>query len=372
MELLIASDLVPTHTNEELFNNGDIRELLGEDLFKIWMAADMRVFNLEVPLTDQETPIAKSGPNLVAKTSTINGIKKLDPTLVTLANNHILDQGVQGFLSTTSLLEQYNIPYVGAANNLFEAAKPYILLKDGVSVGIYACAENEFTIATATSAGANPFDPLESLDHIQELNQKCDFVIVLYHGGKEHYRYPSPNVQKVCRKLVQKGADLVICQHSHCVGAYENYLDSKIIYGHGNFIFDYMDSDYWQSSLLIKIHISERLEVDYVPIVKQKHVIRAAQGSEADHILNGFYSRSKEISQEGFVERRYQEFAHTNTEAYLKAFSGLGKWMSRIDRKLLNGRLLRKRYSKHHLLAMQNFIECEAHRELLLAGLKTK
>ncbi|SDX65806.1 CapA family protein [Paenibacillus sp. CF384] len=372
MEILIASDLVPTGSNEDLFAQGDIRALLGEELFKIWNASDMRVFNLEVPLTDQETPIAKTGPNLIAKTRTIHGIKQLQPTLVTLANNHILDQGTQGFHSTKRLLEQYNIPFVGAADNVVEAAKPHILHQDGISVGIYACAENEFTIATATSAGANPFDPLESLDHIQELKQKCDYVIVLYHGGKEHYRYPSPNVQRVCRKMVQKGADLVICQHSHCVGAYENYLDSKIIYGHGNFIFDYMDSEYWQSSLLIKIHIGERLEVNYVPVVKQKHVIRAAQGSEVDNILNGFYSRSEEISQEGFVERRYQEFAHTNTEAYLKAFSGLGKWMSRIDRKLLNGRLLKQRYSKPNLLAMQNFIECEAHRELLLAGLKTK
>lgn len=55
---------------------------------------------------------------------------------------------------------------------------------------MYTCAEHEFTIATENTPGANPFDPLESLDHIQELKSKCDFVLVLYHGEKAHYRYP--------------------------------------------------------------------------------------------------------------------------------------------------------------------------------------
>ena len=43
-----------------------------------------------------------------------------------------------------------------------------------------------------------------------ELKKQCDYVIVLYHGGKEHYRYPSPYLQKVCRKIVDKGADIVV------------------------------------------------------------------------------------------------------------------------------------------------------------------
>lgn len=44
------------------------------------------------------------------------------------------------------------------------------------------------------SAGANPFDVLESFDDVQALKEHCDYVIVLYHGGKEFYRYPSPHV----------------------------------------------------------------------------------------------------------------------------------------------------------------------------------
>lgn len=80
--------------------------------------------------------------------------------------------------------------------NLEEATKPYIVKINGITVGIYCCAEHEFTIATAQKAGANPFDALESLDQVYRLKSICDYVIVLYHGGKEHYRYPSPYLQK--------------------------------------------------------------------------------------------------------------------------------------------------------------------------------
>jgi len=116
------------------------------------------------------------------------------------------------------------------------SCKPLLVEQDGKKIGIYACAETEFSIAEDNRAGANPFDPLESLDHIADLKSKCDFVIVLYHGGKELYRFPSPYLRKVCRKIVEKGADLVICQHSHCIGAFENYHDSVIVYGQGNFL----------------------------------------------------------------------------------------------------------------------------------------
>jgi len=196
MVILIAADLVPTKVNNFLFEQGDVISLIGGDLLSIWNSADIRIFNLEVPLTDKEEPIDKWGPNLIAPTSTIKGIQALEPSLITLANNHIMDQGIQGLISTTKILKDYNISYVGVGNNLYEASRPYVLEYGGIKIGIYACAEHEFSIATADSPGANPFDPLESPDHIQLLKEKCDYVIVLYHGGKEHYHYPSPYLQK--------------------------------------------------------------------------------------------------------------------------------------------------------------------------------
>ena len=48
---------------------------------------------------------------------------------------------------------------------------------------------------------------------------------------------------------------------------------------------------------------------------------------------------------------------------------GLGKWLLRIYRRLLNGMLLKRKYNKKQLLTIHNYIECEAHRELVIKGL---
>ena len=62
--------------------------------------ADYRIFNLEIPLTDKESPISKCGPNLIAQISSINGYKAAGVDLFTLANNHVLDQGKVGLKNT--------------------------------------------------------------------------------------------------------------------------------------------------------------------------------------------------------------------------------------------------------------------------------
>ena len=332
-------------------------------------SAEARIFNLETPLGDSETPIDKCGPNLVATTNTVKGIKALTPSLLSLANNHIMDQGVRGLDSTRKTLEQNNISYVGVGDDVTHSGKAHVLEMAGFRVGFYAYAEHEFSIATESSPGANSFDPFESLDHIADLEARSDFVIVLYHGGKEHYRYLSPYLQKVCRKMAEKGADLVVYQHSHCVGCLEQYKESIIVYGQGNFIFDRSDRAEWQTGLIVKVDITGKPDIEFVPIAKKGNVVRLAKEKDAQEILSGFQERSRQIQQEGFIQEQYRTFAKENLESYLRRVAGMGKWMSRIDRYLFKGLLLRLKYNKAKLLALQNYIECEAHREMLLAGL---
>lgn len=372
MNILIAGDLVPTKSNIDLFNKADLKTLLGDGLLSMWSIADFRILNLEVPLTDKVNPILKCGPNLNAPISTINGVKALKPSLISMANNHILDQGNQGLKLTQDILNKIKIPYVGTGRDLSESSEPYIIEKNDLKIGIYACAETEFTIATKHSPGANPFDPLESMDHIQDLKRKCDYVIVLYHGGKEHYRYPSPYLQKVCRKIVEKGADLVVCQHSHCIGAFESYNDSTIIYGQGNFIFNKHDNEFWNSSVLLDVKIEGGMEVNYIPIVTTKKGVRLAEDNEKKEILESFYERSVEITDRNFVEYKYEELATKNINSYMRKFLGFGKWQSRIDRKILNNYFLNKKINNNYLLPIENYIKCEAHRELLLRGIQSR
>lgn len=369
--LLIGGDLSPTLSNYSAFSDGNINSIVDDKLLAVLRAADFRIFNLEVPLTDIWKPIRKDGPNIIAPVLNIKGIKLLDITIAVLANNHIMDHGEQGLYQTMEQLAKNEIRYVGAGNNLENAAKPLIIEKKGLKVGIYACAENEFSIAGTNRGGANPFDPFETPDHISDLKSKCDFVVVLHHGGKEHYRYPSPDLRKVCRKMAEKGADLVICQHSHCIGAFEKYKGSVIIYGQGNFLFDRNDNEFWNTGLLVKVVLSDKLSLEYIPVQKKGNGVELPDSKVGETILELFHERSGQISEPGFVEAEFEKFCDENGQYFMSVFAGFGKIVRNID-KLFNGLFTKLLYPWEKISRIRNHVECESQREIVLTYLRKR
>lgn len=374
MKLYIGADFVPTDINKRLFEEGNGEALVGKELYEILKQSDLNIFNLEVPLTDVETPIVKFGNNLIAPSKTVYGYKALEPIFLTLANNHSLDQGVEGLTTTLNLLKQHEIAHAGAGANLKEAKKPFIFEKDGVRIGFYLCTENEFTMATYHSMGANPFDVLDSFDEVATLKEQCDYVIVLYHGGKEYYRYPSPMLQRYCRKFVDRGASLVICQHNHCVGSREDYNGGSIIYGQGNFIFNsefYVNHrDFVKDSLLIRVEATkDSFVICELPIRMSDNGTRLATDAEAAETLAGYKKRSEEIKDAHFVISNYKAFADTHVKRYLREFLGRS-FIIRAINALFGRKLMQLILGPTSYLAIQNYLECEAHHELFLRGIK--
>ena len=378
LNILIGADLVPTVSNSDLFSSANINELLGKELVKILNKSDVRIFNLETPLIDKETPIKKCGPVLGINRSVISGIKSINPTFLTLANNHIMDHGLEGLNTTINTLKENDIDFGGVGCNLQEAKKILIKEIDGFKLGIYVCVEHEFSVATEFSAGANPFDPLESYDDIKSASKLCDYLIVLYHGGKEYYPYPSPILQKVCRKFVNCGANLVVCQHSHCIGTEETYKNKKIIYGQGNFLFDMINKIEHDNSLLISVNIdkSSKLEdIEYIVLSKKQNVIRLADSNISKKVLDEFKTRSKKIEDEKFIKENYSNFAYSNLYGTLHRFDLLSnvlvfKIINKLTKKRFEKFYFNKVYLKRRALALQNAIECEAWEEMILTALK--
>ena len=347
VNMIICGDFVPTETNIEYFISGNIEEVVDSAIFEYINSSDFRVFNLEAPLCDKLAPIKKCGPHINIPTKAINGIKKFNPSLFCLANNHILDHGEEGLNSTTNCLEKNNIKHFGTGKNINNVAKSSILEKDGIKIGIYCCCEHEFSIAEEDKAGANPFDIFNSFDDIKALKNKTDYVVVLYHGGREEYRYPSILLQKTCRKFVDSGADVVVCQHSHCIGCEEIYKNSNIIYGQGNFIFDYDDAETWQTSLILILNFeNNKVSVEKYPIQKDKYKIKKPEEHFTKEIITNFNARSQEILDKNFLVGKYKAEALSSLSNYINVFSSL------------------------NIEAMRNYLDCEAHREIFSFALK--
>ncbi len=370
MKIIIGGDLVATSSNEELFASGDGEGLVGKEILAVLQRSDYRVFNLEVPLSEKNEMIMKYGACLKAKTVMVNGIKSLGADLLSLANNHIYDCGTEGVMTTMSALEQAGIGHVGAGVNQERARLPYIIAKDGITVGIYALAENEFAGASKDRAGANTIDYLTSFDEIKEVKSKCDYLIILYHGGKIGYQYPSPQLQRVCRKMIDVGGDCVILQHSHCIGCEEQYKKGRILYGQGNFLFDHAEdrNELWDEGLLVQLDVAGTdYQLEYIPVIRENNHVRLADNKTKEEIMGKFLARSEDIKKDGFVENHYSKFATKQMDKLYMDLHGSGLrhlWLC-VARKLGQ----KPHYDKNHIMLVKDYIQCESIRELILQAL---
>ena len=69
------------------------------------------------------------------------------------------------------------------------------------------------------------------------------------------------------------------------------------------------------------------------------------------------------------MRSEYEKFAQGYINDYLISANG-NSFFARIIKKLFKINIIRILYSKNKLLDLQNALQCEAHRELFLAGLK--
>lgn len=364
--LLIGGDFVPTEENKCLFDKAAVEELIGNEISDLLSAADYRIFNCESPLTTLGNPIDKAGPNLKSDPHSADVFKKLGIDFMTLANNHILDYGETGLKETIRYLNERRIAYSGVGRNKSEAAKPYIVKLHGMSVGIFCCAEHEFSIATADRAGANHFDPLYSLDYIRALREKSDYVLVLYHGGRELYQYPTPRQQESCRRMVECGANLVVCQHSHCVGCMEEYSGGTIVYGQGNFLFDCKgDKPLTRDGLLLRVDLSSgQAKIQSIPLHVDNGKVRLATGKDNERILSGYYDRSQKVQKVEFVKAEFDNLCHSVSTRSLVYLHGGARFEKGLNR-FFHGKIIRWCYGKKELLRILNFLNCESHREII-------
>lgn len=325
MKLLIGSDVVPTSQSERYFMDGNIAELFG-DVCDLVRSADRTVINLECALTEGDTPIKKIGPNLKAHPKCTVALKKLGVTDVMLSNNHVFDHGIAGLDDTVKALDAAGLPYTGIGENDTASRKPYIIEQDGKRIGIINVCEHEYTYALPDRVGANPFDPFLTMSDIRALRPQVELLIVLYHGGKEYCRYPSPRLRALCREMVECGADAVITQHSHCIGCYEEYKGAHIVYGQGNFHFCWKNyPECWYTGLLVELNdrASGGFDIKFHPLVcNGEHTVELAKGERAREIMNAFDERNASLADGSWLDG-WREFCESVSDTYKKAICGI-------------------------------------------------
>ena len=314
MRILIGGDISVKEDCCALFEACDGYALFGNVAEEL-KRADAVLVNLECAVTDKDTKIKKIGPNLKAPLNTVKTLKDVGVTHCILANNHIFDYGKAGVVDTLEQLDKYGIKYTGFGDNEADARKDMIIEDGGRKIAVIAVCEHEYTYALENRMGARPYDPYDTNEDIERAKRNADFVIVIYHGGKEECRYPSPRLLKACRSMVKHGADIVLCQHSHCIGCYEEYEGGHILYGQGNFHFvckayeeREKNGDMWTTGLLVSLDVGDKIAVELIPCVAEDAGIRLAKGDERERLLMELEERSRTLK-DGTWYDRFRDFA---------------------------------------------------------------
>ena len=320
MKALLLGDVCPTQVTNPLFETGDINTLF-TDTLELFKGNDLNFVNLECALTDSTSPIKKFGPNLAATSNTAAVLRKIGVNYVGLSNNHIFDFGVKGALDSMAALRKVGISYTGFGNDYKDSRKNLIVEKNGEKVCLIAVCEHEYSYALENRMGSRPFDEYDTLEDIRKAKMENDRVIVLYHGGKEHCLYPSPRLYKTCRAMAKSGADVVLCQHTHCIGCYEKYNDCHILYGQGNFHFVGLPMSNlpktWDSLLAVKYDTSTN-EIEFTPIINQEKGITLAKGEKYKSIMQDFAARNEEL-QNGEWKKGWHAFCEKVSGVYINA-----------------------------------------------------
>ena len=318
MKALLLGDFCPTDATNPLFEKGDLATLF-TDTLPLFQGNDINFVNLECAITEHEGKIPKFGPHLKAVPRAAQVLRQIGVNYAGLSNNHIFDYGIRGAEDTMAYLDGAGIGYTGFGANYEDARRNLVIEKGGEKICLIAVCEQEYSYALPDRMGSRPFDEFDTLEDIRAAKAENHRVIVLYHGGKEQSRYPSPRLLKTCRAMARAGADVILCQHSHCIGCYEQYAGCHILYGQGNFHFvnPAWDSDMW-NTLLAVTYDTESHAMDFVPIVAGNLGITLAKGADKERLLREFAERNESLAN-GSWQQGWHEFCLSKAEVYKKA-----------------------------------------------------
>ena len=202
-------------------------------------AADITVGNLETALTYRGEPFEKkytfrNSPEKVPK-----ALKRAGFDLVSLANNHSMDYGVEGLQDTLLALNNVDLLSVGAGMNQAQARQSEIIESNGQKIGFLA-----YSLTFPEEFWAEEGRPGTAFGHaahvkkdVKNLKDLVDHVVVQFHWGREGTTELRDYQVVLGRGSIDAGASVVLGHHPHILQAIEQYKEGVIYYSLGNFSF---------------------------------------------------------------------------------------------------------------------------------------
>lgn len=220
------------------------------------LSTDFNFGNLESPFSGNDKYYFDNQFIFNSPTWAMPGLAQHNFKVLSLANNHILNQGIEGLDYTTKLLEENGSLAVGTGRDQNESWQGKVYSVKGVRVGFIAAT---YGVSEPEDYNRVAFlkDEDKLIESIKDLKLRSDFIIVSMHAGTEYTREPNWQQTKFAHTAIDNGADIVIGSHPHWIQTIEKYKNKYIFYSLGNFVFDQMWSLDTREGLMLKIFLEK-------------------------------------------------------------------------------------------------------------------
>ncbi|MGI9612788.1 MAG: CapA family protein [Acidimicrobiales bacterium] len=250
--------------------------------------ADIAVANLETTITERGTPTAKTY-NFRAPPVAFDALRAAGIDVVSMANNHGLDFGIEGLEDSLASADEAGFPVVGIGRNAADAYAPWTAEVNGQRIAIIGATQVLDSSLMASWTAAEDQAGLASAKEVDRLTGAVaqargdhDTVVVFLHWGIEGETCPADRQLTLSDRLIEAGADVIVGGHAHRVQGGGRKGDAVVHYGLGNFVF-YTDTGPGTESGVLLVTVTGRTvdEYEWVPAQLRSGVATRLEGEEA-------------------------------------------------------------------------------------------
>jgi len=231
----------PTEARRLLFI-GDISAVANrgtpevDDRLRALMAsADLVVGNCESPVVERGRRLLGTrhtmSPRFVASALEAAGIEP-QRLVLSLANNHMLDQGVNGYAETREHLSRLGIATIGGSDD----GHVRTIELDGLTVGFAAFTQWRNASKAAFAGRVTDLEDLLDDDAAPLQDSRASLLCVVVHWDYEFRHSPRPATRALAHDLAESGAGLIVGHHAHVLQPVERIRDALVAFGVGDFL----------------------------------------------------------------------------------------------------------------------------------------
>lgn len=207
--------------------------VLLQEIAPILLSGDIVFGNLECSLVDE----TDKNSSFSGRSSDVLLLAEAGFSLLHVANNHVYDNGLRGFITTLHTLQSASILPLGVLSDDDPAHRLTQINIGNFRFGWLGCGR---TLSQQSEDWPRfwEFDEESLISAVQDARSKVDLLIVSIHLGLMYVDYPHPQHKEMAHKLVAAGTDLVLMHHAHVLQGVQVVDDSVICFNLGNFLFD--------------------------------------------------------------------------------------------------------------------------------------